>query len=170
MNARSSRSHAVFSLRVTQQEAVAGTDGRERRERWSKINLVDLAGSERASKSGAEGGRLKEGIAINVSLSALGNVIIALASAAKGGKRPHVPYRNSKLTRVLQESLGGNSLTVMVSGAREKKRSFHLRHAEPARTDDGIPQLLPFGGGTAIDQCAERKRVGGRCRPAQQGW
>lgn len=116
MNARSSRSHAVFSLRVTQQEAVAGTDGKERRERWSKINLVDLAGSERASKSGAEGGRLKEGIAINVSLSALGNVIIALASAGKGGKRPHVPYRNSKLTRVLQESLGGNSLTVMVSG------------------------------------------------------
>jgi kinesin family protein 1/kinesin family protein 3/17 len=116
MNARSSRSHAIFSLRVTQQEAVAGTDGKERRERWSKINLVDLAGSERASKSGAEGGRLKEGIAINVSLSALGNVIIALASAAKSRKRPHIPYRNSKLTRVLQESLGGNSLTVMVRG------------------------------------------------------
>ena len=74
MNARSSRSHAIFALRVTQQSAVAGSDGTERRERWSKINLVDLAGSERASKTGAEGARLKEGIAINVSLSALGVV------------------------------------------------------------------------------------------------
>ena len=80
---------------------------------WSKLNLVDLAGSERASKSGAEGARLKEGININQSLSALGQVILALSDAskvAKGAagrekKSTFVPYRNSKLTRVLQESL-----------------------------------------------------------------
>merc|ERR1719277_2380227 len=98
---------------IQQQELVAETE--QKREIWSKINLVDLAGSERASKTGAEGARLKEGININQSLSALGGVITALAESARKGKPQYVPYRNSKLTRVLQESLGGNSLTVMIA-------------------------------------------------------
>lgn len=76
-----------------------------------KLNLVDLAGSERQSKTGATGSRLKEGIKINMSLTALGNVIESLVSSKVGG---HVPYRDSKLTRLLQDSLGGNTKTVMV--------------------------------------------------------
>lgn len=79
------------------------------------MNLVDLAGSERADKTGASGATLKEGANINLSLMTLGNVINALAEGAtkKGGPKKVVPYRNSKLTRLLQESLGGNSATVM---------------------------------------------------------
>ena len=78
--------------------------------RAGKLNLVDLAGSERQSKTGATGERLREATKINLSLSALGNVISALVD----GKSTHVPYRNSKLTRLLQDSLGGNSKTMMV--------------------------------------------------------
>jgi len=82
------------------------------------MNLVDLAGSERADKTGASGATLKEGANINLSLMTLGNVINALAegsNAKKGAPKKVIPYRNSKLTRLLQESLGGNSATVMVS-------------------------------------------------------
>jgi kinesin family protein 3/17 len=78
-----------------------------------KLNLVDLAGSERQSKTGATGDRLKEATKINLSLSALGNVISALVD----GKSNHVPYRDSKLTRILQDSLGGNTKTVMCANA-----------------------------------------------------
>ena len=74
-----------------------------------KLNLVDLAGSERQAKTGATGDRLKEATKINLSLSALGNVISALVD----GKSQHIPYRDSKLTRLLQDSLGGNTKTVM---------------------------------------------------------
>jgi hypothetical protein len=81
------------------------------------MNLVDLAGSERADKTGATGATLKEGANINLSLMTLGNVINALAEGGtkKGGPKKVIPYRNSKLTRLLQESLGGNSATVMVT-------------------------------------------------------
>ena len=79
----------------------------------AKLNLVDLAGSERAEKTGASGSTLKEGANINMSLMALGNVINALSEA--GSKRQHIPYRDSKLTRLLQESLGGNAATVMIA-------------------------------------------------------
>merc|ERR1711972_910697 len=82
---------------------------------FSKMNLVDLAGSERAKSTEAQGDRLKEGANINKSLSALGNVINALSSIASGSKKVFIPYRNSKLTRVLQESLGGNSLCTMIA-------------------------------------------------------
>jgi hypothetical protein len=81
---------------------------------------ADLAGSERASKTGASGDVLKQGAAINKSLSALGNVINALAEGGKG----HIPYRDSKLTRLLQHSLGGNSLTVMIATASPADDNF----------------------------------------------
>jgi len=77
-----------------------------------KLNLVDLAGSERQGKTGAEGVRLHEATKINLSLSTLGLVISSLVD----GKSTHVPYRDSKLTRLLQDSLGGNAKTVMVRG------------------------------------------------------
>ncbi|GLE01271.1 hypothetical protein PINS_up010101 [Pythium insidiosum] len=113
MNERSSRSHSCFTLKIASKTRQSLGDGVEKETAMSaKINLVDLAGSERASKTGATGDRLKEGAAINKSLSALGNVITMLADSKR---KAHVPYRDSKLTRLLQESLGGNSLTVMVA-------------------------------------------------------
>ncbi|KAJ5550335.1 hypothetical protein N7535_001725 [Penicillium sp. DV-2018c] len=103
-NERSSRSHSVFILKLTGQNHITG----ERSE--GTLNLVDLAGSERLSHSGATGERLKETQNINRSLSSLGDVISALGQGKDGG---HIPYRNSKLTYLLQFSLGGNSKTLM---------------------------------------------------------
>jgi len=112
MNERSSRSHSCFTIKIEQKDTQTIGDVEKEKILKSKLNLVDLAGSERASKTGATGDRLKEGAAINKSLAALGNVINSLADAKPGG---HVPYRDSKLTRLLQESLGGNSKTCMVA-------------------------------------------------------
>uniref|UniRef100_A0A8C4RAB4 Kinesin-like protein n=1 Tax=Eptatretus burgeri TaxID=7764 RepID=A0A8C4RAB4_EPTBU len=106
MNEHSSRSHAIFTITIECSEK--GTDG-DTHVRVGKLHLVDLAGSERQTKTGATGQRLKEATKINLSLSTLGNVISALVD----GKSTHVPYRNSKLTRLLQDSLGGNSKTMM---------------------------------------------------------
>ena len=103
-NERSSRSHSVFILKLLGQNHITG----ERSE--GTLNLVDLAGSERLSHSGATGERLKETQNINRSLSCLGDVIAALGQGKEGG---HIPYRNSKLTYLLQFSLGGNSKTLM---------------------------------------------------------
>eukprot|EP00834_Sanchytrium_tribonematis_P000361 NODE_7_length_67686_cov_1.621421.p7 type:complete len:596 gc:universal NODE_7_length_67686_cov_1.621421:62567-60780(-) len=103
MNDESSRSHCVFTITIEHlmdNQTV----------RVGKLNLVDLAGSERQSKTGATGDRLKEGAKINLSLSNLGNVISSLVE-----NKPHIPYRDSKLTRLLQDALGGNSKTVMIS-------------------------------------------------------
>ncbi|XP_060749754.1 kinesin-like protein KIF3B isoform X3 [Tachysurus vachellii] len=108
MNEHSSRSHAIFVITIECIEL--GLDG-ENHVRVGKLNLVDLAGSERQAKTGAQGERLKEATKINLSLSALGNVISALVD----GKSSHIPYRDSKLTRLLQDSLGGNARTVMVA-------------------------------------------------------
>ena len=156
MNSASSRSHLVVSLRVLQRALLSDVMQREVR---STINLVDLAGSERASKSGTSGNALRQGACINKSLSALGNVINALAEAnrlahkkprcasaavadkGESAARPltvHVPYRDSKLTRVLQESLGGNSVTVMLanisqSAADREETLATLHFAERAR-------------------------------------
>nr|CCA16082.1 kinesinlike protein putative [Albugo laibachii Nc14] len=113
MNEQSSRSHSCFTIKVLSKKAETANGISKETTMTAKINLVDLAGSERASKTGASGDRLKEGAAINKSLSALGNVITMLTDRSK--KKQHVPYRDSKLTRLLQESLGGNSLTVMIA-------------------------------------------------------
>merc|ERR1719169_396793 len=102
LNQHSSRSHVIFSL-TCEQRLIDGT------EKLAKLNLVDLAGSEKVWKSSSSGVTLEEAKKINLSLSALGNVINALAS-----RRGHVPYRNSKLTRILQETLGGNFKTALV--------------------------------------------------------
>ncbi|KAK1947834.1 Kinesin-like protein KIF3A [Phytophthora citrophthora] len=110
MNAESSRSHSIFTIKIHQKDA-----DDETKSVFAKINLVDLAGSERAASTGAQGDRLREGANINKSLSALGNVINALVEASRAGKKVFIPYRNSKLTRVLQESLGGNSLCSMLA-------------------------------------------------------
>lgn len=100
MNEHSSRSHAIFIITVECSQL--GPDG-QNHIRVGKLNLVDLAGSERQTKTGVQGERLKEATKINLSLSALGNVISALVD----GRSSHVPYRDSKLTRLLQDSLGG---------------------------------------------------------------
>uniref|UniRef100_A0A3Q3IY54 Kinesin motor domain-containing protein n=1 Tax=Monopterus albus TaxID=43700 RepID=A0A3Q3IY54_MONAL len=106
MNANSSRSHMVILLQLKQ------IFSKESITKQSNINLVDLAGSERQRSSGSEADRLKEGTAINLSLTTLGNVI-ALADVAVGKKVIHIPYRDSVLTKLLQSALGGNSRTVM---------------------------------------------------------
>mmetsp|Transcript_33763 Transcript_33763/g.86499 ORF Transcript_33763/g.86499 Transcript_33763/m.86499 type:complete len:1181 (-) Transcript_33763:39-3581(-) len=109
MNSTSSRSHSIFTVKVHQKDEEDAS-----RNVFAKLNLVDLAGSERQKGTGATGQTLKEGANINKSLSALGNVINALVECANG-KKVFIPYRNSKLTRVLQESLGGNSLCTMLA-------------------------------------------------------
>ncbi|XP_078481618.1 kinesin-like protein KIF3A [Ciona intestinalis] len=106
MNEQSSRSHAIFTVTIECSEK--GLDGQQH-VRVGKLHLVDLAGSERQVKTGATGQRLKEATKINLSLSTLGNVISSLVD----GRSTHIPYRNSKLTRMLQDSLGGNSKTLM---------------------------------------------------------
>lgn len=111
LNDRSSRSHAVVSLIIEQKN----TDGTETR---GKLHLVDLAGSENVGRSEAQGVALTEAQMINKSLSALGNVINALNE-----KREHVPYRDSKLTFLLQDSLGGNSKTIVITAASPSKDS-----------------------------------------------
>uniref|UniRef100_H3GMZ2 Kinesin motor domain-containing protein n=1 Tax=Phytophthora ramorum TaxID=164328 RepID=H3GMZ2_PHYRM len=116
MNEQSSRSHAIFTLLLEQRDLASGT------RRFSKFHLVDLAGSERAKRTGAVAGRFKESVSINQGLLALGNVISALGddkrrigSAGNGSGTVHVPYRDSKLTRLLQDSLGGNARTLMIA-------------------------------------------------------
>jgi hypothetical protein len=116
MNNCSSRSHAIFTITIEQSiiEDLYKPDGASPAEpaaeeyMVAKFHFVDLAGSERAKRTGATGSTLKEGISINKGLLSLGNVIAALTEE---GKKNHVPYRDSKLTRILQDSLGGNSRT-----------------------------------------------------------
>ncbi|PLW15697.1 hypothetical protein PCANC_14326 [Puccinia coronata f. sp. avenae] len=141
MNETSSRSHSVFTLLLTQRrkDATTGMEG----EKVSRISLVDLAGSERANSTGATGVRLKEGAQINKSLTTLGKVISALAMAGSStgpGKKKkadeHVPYRDSVLTWLLKDSLGGNSKTAMIaaiSPADYEETLSTLRYADQAK-------------------------------------
>lgn len=139
MNEHSSRSHAIFIITI--ECSKPGADG-ENHIRVGKLNMVDLAGSERQTKTGATGERLKEATKINLSLSALGNVISALVD----GKSTHVPYRDSKLTRLLQDSLGGNARTVMVANIGPASYNFEetittLRYANRAKNIKNKPKI-----------------------------
>merc|ERR1719359_2243054 len=139
MNAESSRSHSIFLLTI--EKCKIGEDG-DGHIRVGKLNMVDLAGSERQSKTGATGERLKEATKINLSLSALGNVISALVD----GKSSHIPYRDSKLTRLLQDSLGGNTKTVMVANCGPADYNFDetlstLRYAYRAKSIKNKPRI-----------------------------
>ncbi|NXQ22218.1 KI18A protein, partial [Peucedramus taeniatus] len=109
VNASSSRSHAVFQIYLRQQDKTASIN---KNIRIAKMSLIDLAGSERANATSAKGARFVEGTNINRSLLALGNVINALADPKS---KKHIPYRNSKLTRLLKDSLGGNCRTIMIA-------------------------------------------------------
>ncbi|KAH4350423.1 hypothetical protein HBH98_048850 [Parastagonospora nodorum] len=136
MNETSSRSHAVFTLTLTQKrhDVTTSMSG----ERVAKISLVDLAGSERAQSTGATGARLKEGAEINRSLSTLGRVIASLADMSSGKKRTQVPYRDSILTWLLKDSLGGNSMTAMIAAISPADINFEetlstLRYADSAK-------------------------------------
>ncbi|KAI1084804.1 chromosome-associated kinesin KIF4B [Whalleya microplaca] len=159
INAKSSRSHAVFSLNLVQRksksqaaqgankrhsvplEAMTGTDT------WvttdSKLHFVDLAGSERLKNTGAQGERAREGISINAGLAALGKVISQLSSRQSGS---HVSYRDSRLTRLLQDSLGGNAITYMIACVTPAE--FHLsetlntvQYAQRARAIQSKPRI-----------------------------
>merc|ERR1740123_2353007 len=139
MNEGSSRSHSIFLVTVEQCSTGGGNEGHIR---VGKLNMVDLAGSERQSKTGATGERLKEATKINLSLSALGNVISALVD----GKSSHIPYRDSKLTRLLQDSLGGNTKTVMVANCGPADYNYDetlstLRYAYRAKSIKNKPRI-----------------------------
>ena len=151
MNQDSSRSHAIFMITIEsstittpQGQASPGMENKESAStiRVGKLNLVDLAGSERQSKTGATGDRLKEATKINLSLSALGNVISALVD----GKGGHIPYRDSKLTRMLQDSLGGNTKTLMIANVGPADMNFDetlstLRYANRAKNIKNKPKI-----------------------------
>ncbi|XP_027398374.1 kinesin-like protein KIF21A isoform X8 [Bos indicus x Bos taurus] len=151
MNVQSSRSHAIFTIHLCQTrmcpqiDAEIATDNKvisessqmnEFETLTAKFHFVDLAGSERLKRTGATGERAKEGISINCGLLALGNVISALGDKSK--RATHVPYRDSKLTRLLQDSLGGNSQTIMIACVSPSDRDFMetlntLKYANRAR-------------------------------------
>ncbi|KAH6999558.1 hypothetical protein EDB80DRAFT_883902 [Ilyonectria destructans] len=159
INAKSSRSHAVFSLQLVQRKSKATpTSGAEKRfsvpleamtgqevsiTTDSKLHFVDLAGSERLKNTGAQGERAKEGISINGGLAALGKVISQLSSRQAGS---HVSYRDSRLTRLLQDSLGGNAITYMIACVTPAE--FHLsetlntvQYAQRARAIQSKPRI-----------------------------
>jgi len=193
MNATSSRAHTIMCISVKQ---VISEDGRTK-ELSSDMNLVDLAGSERAESTGATGDRLKEGAAINKSLSSLGNVIKALADQANNpGKKVFIPYRDSKLTQILQSALGGNSKTIMVAALSPADINFEetlstLRYADRAKqikvvvevqenpTDklirqlkeenDKLKKMMEAMGGDGFDPAAFAAAAGGGDAAASAG-
>ncbi|KRY35195.1 Chromosome-associated kinesin KIF4A [Trichinella spiralis] len=140
MNSRSSRSHAIFTIYMDKVSKESSSVCYK-----AKLNLVDLAGSERLKKTQAQGDRMKEGIKINEGLLVLGNVISAL-TLNDGNSKMHIPYRDSKLTRILQDSLGGNSVTVMIAcispaASNHDETLNTLRYAERARNIKNKPMV-----------------------------
>ena len=189
INARSSRSHAVFSLNLIQRKS-GSTASKDKRmsvpleamtgtETWvttdSKLHFVDLAGSERLKNTGAQGDRAKEGISINAGLAALGKVISQLSSRSAGS---HVSYRDSRLTRLLQDSLGGNAITYMIACVTPAE--FHLsetlntvQYAQRARAIQSKPRIQEVEEGdkqAIIDRLkAEVAFLRQQIRSAEQG-
>uniref|UniRef100_T1G9Z1 Kinesin motor domain-containing protein n=1 Tax=Megaselia scalaris TaxID=36166 RepID=T1G9Z1_MEGSC len=158
MNAESSRSHAVFSVVLTQilTDVATSVSG----EKVSRMSLVDLAGSERAVKTGAVGDRLKEGSNINKSLTTLGLVISKLADQSNGKNRNNdkfVPYRDSVLTWLLKDNLGGNSRTVMVATISPSADNYEetlstLRYADRAKALSIMPSMLKHATGSPVGE------------------
>jgi kinesin family protein 18/19 len=124
-NATSSRSHAVMQITCEYSDKHAGVQGQVH---VGKLSLIDLAGSERASRTNNRGMRMIEGANINKSLLALGNCINALHENHTSGKNNYVPYRDSKLTRLLKDSLGGNCQTVMIANLGPSIKHFEDTH------------------------------------------
>lgn len=177
INAKSSRSHAVFSISLVQRKNNAQTVSvQEKRfsvpiesmnglESWvtldSKLHFVDLAGSERLKNTGASGDRAKEGISINAGLASLGKVISQLSSRHSGS---HVSYRDSKLTRLLQDSLGGNAITYMIACVTPAE--FHLsetlntvQYAQRARAIQSKPRIQQYSDEHDKQTVIDRLRV-----------
>jgi len=139
MNSESSRSHSIFTIIVD--NSTVDEKGQQHI-CMGKLNLVDLAGSERQSKTGATGLRQVEATKINLSLSALGKVISALVS----DKETHIPYRDSKLTKLLSDSLGGNSKTIMIANVGPSEFNYDetvntLRYANRAKSIKNTPKI-----------------------------
>ncbi|TPP56586.1 Kinesin protein, partial [Fasciola gigantica] len=140
MNADSSRSHSIFTIYLEMVDRDPQLEGEKIKA--GKLNLVDLAGSERQAKTGASGDRFKEATKINLSLSALGNVISALVDS----RSKHIPYRDSKLTRLLQDSLGGNTKTLMIACLSPADNNYDetlstLRYANRAKNIQNKPKI-----------------------------
>ncbi|KAK2953474.1 putative Dual specificity protein phosphatase CDC14A [Blattamonas nauphoetae] len=181
MNERSSRSHAVFSVllcqhTITEEDEPHTRDGRRTQAevmRVSKLNLVDLAGCERMSISHTDGIALEEMKKINLSLSCLGNVVAALTSRRP---RSHIPYRDSKLTRLLQDSLGGNTRTVFIALISPSAQSLSeslstLKFAQRARQVENKPVVNEKVEASALIRKYEKeiKRLQGELDRAQAG-
>lgn len=170
MNAESSRSHAIMSVNIEQvvthymENPKSSKPLEEKSTRGSKFHFVDLAGSERLKRTNASGQGIKEGININKGLLVLGNVISALASAGAGKKEGFVPYRDSKLTRLLKGSLGGNHKTLMIaclspSGSNTEESLNTLRYANRAKNIQNKATINMDAGSKLIAELREQLKV-----------
>ncbi|KAL9189584.1 hypothetical protein ACHAXT_009259 [Thalassiosira profunda] len=173
MNSVSSRSHAICTLTVTIAPNLDGPGEDSESPRSSsqgmkaKLTLVDLAGSERLKRTGAEGSRMKEGININKGLFVLGQVVSALSEVGQRGggssNHAHIPYRDSKLTRLLQDSLGGNSRTVMIACISPAESNIEesintLRYAERTRNIKNSAVRNVVSAGLSASEAAALRR------------
>lgn len=155
MNSTSSRSHTVFTITVIQHDKASGASI------VGMLNLVDLAGSERLKKSESQGARLKEALHINTSLTALGKVVMSLEQAAD---KAHVPYRDSKLTRILQNSLGGNSYTTLMAAVHPNPGYYDeclstLQFANRCRNVTNNPRVNYVGSNDVEDKDRKIRRL-----------
>lgn len=169
MNNESSRSHAIMTVLIQQKmnstiSVPGGGDVEETTSKHSKFHFVDLAGSERAKRTGTSGQGFKEGININLGLMILGNVISALASQSEGRQDTFIPYRDSKLTRILRGSLGGNHKTLMVacvspSGSSTEESINTLRYANRAKNIQNKATLNIDAGSKMISELREQLKT-----------